>query len=210
MTRLQDYTDQQSRVERAFCCGGACCSVHCEACDRIYFVTSSGHGDYDEGELDQLRAHAAEEPEKYVEVPDYSSVSTMTIPGGKHVVIGCLCDPTKPLSDFIEGYAEEITAYLREYWKATREEAANKERKAAEALAALGWSRMDCAPKDVTWVEVETTGGELCEAHWASDLSGEDQPPFRGWFTGDGRNGPFRQIHPIHWRPLKEEEKELK
>lgn len=203
MTRLSQYTDQQSRIDRAFSFGGSCCTAYCEACERTYFVTSSGRGDYEEGELDRLRERAEIDPNAWVEVPDFGYVSTMRLPTtGKTVVVGCLCDPTKQFSDFLEGYAEEFTTYLQEYWKAVRSEAASQEQRAAEALAALGWSQMNCAPEDATWVEVETTDGTICAAHWASDLSGEDQSPFQGWFTGEGRNGPFRQIHPIHWRLL--------
>ena len=38
--------------------------------------------------------------------------------------------------------------------------------------------------------------------HWAQDLSGEEQPPFRGWFTDAGFG--FREVYPAptHWRRL--------
>lgn len=39
--------------------------------------------------------------------------------------------------------------------------------------------------------------------HWAEDLSGEEQPPFRGWFYANGDYG-FAQISPDpeFWQPL--------
>jgi len=39
-------------------------------------------------------------------------------------------------------------------------------------------------------------------AHWAEDLSGEEQPPFRGWFYATGYG--FAQLPgtPKRWRPL--------
>ena len=195
MTHLNQFTDQQSRIDRAFSIVASSCTAYCEACGRTFFVTSQGHGDYDEGELERLHNLAEEQPDKYIEVSDFGSVSMMYLPDSrshKNVVIGCLCDPTKWLSEFIEGYAEELTVRL---------EAARQKREADEALAALGWSQMECAPRDTTWIDVETTDGTICAAHWACDLSGEEQPPFEGWFTGEGQNGPFRQVHPIHWRP---------
>lgn len=44
------------------------------------------------------------------------------------------------------------------------------------------------------------------DAHWASDLSGEDQPPFEGWFRpvkdSDGRTSYYAYIgEPVAWRP---------
>lgn len=48
-------------------------------------------------------------------------------------------------------------------------------------------------------VEVMHADGTICKAHWACDLSGEDQPPFIGWFTKCG-NG-YREIpQPMFWR----------
>ncbi len=203
MTQLEQYTKQQSRIHHSFSYGGTICSVWCEACGRIYFVTSPGHGDYNEGELEGLLKSSKENPDKYIEVPDFDSVSTIIRPGdNKAVVIGCFCDPTKSLSKFIESNAEALTGYLTEYWRDIRLEAAQVEQDAAKSLVALGWSDMSCAPKDSTWIEVETTGGNIVRAHWASDMSGEEQPPFEGWFVK--RGDTFYQIQPIHWRALKD------
>lgn len=43
-------------------------------------------------------------------------------------------------------------------------------------------------------------------AHYACDLSGEEQPPFRGWFRPAG--GSFWEIDPppVEWMPLEESE----
>lgn len=50
-------------------------------------------------------------------------------------------------------------------------------------------------------------GAVIERAHWASDLSGEEQPPFQGWFrpvTGsDGRVLYYAGIaEPIGWTDL--------
>lgn len=71
MASLGEYTEQQSRFYLSFSRGGTCCSDTCEACGRTYFITSQGHGDYNEGELESLREKAAAEPDKYIEVPDF-------------------------------------------------------------------------------------------------------------------------------------------
>lgn len=199
---LQDFTDQQSRIDRSFARGGTCCDIYCEACGRTYFVTSAGHGDYEEGEIEALREKAQREPDKYIEVPDYSSVSAMHW-NGKEVVIGCLCDPTRSLATFIEKHAEQLTEYLRLYWKDMHEKAASELKRADDALAALGWNPMRTAPKNATWIEVETKDGQICQAHWASDLSGEEQPPFEGWYVEPKPGYSYRQVQPIQWRPLK-------
>jgi hypothetical protein len=43
-------------------------------------------------------------------------------------------------------------------------------------------------------------------AHWASNLSGEEQPPFEGWFVPCGEHS-YREIGtPIRWMPIKKED----
>jgi len=135
---LTDYTDQQSRIEKAFSYGGACCQVDCQACGRTYFVTSEGHGDYEEGELEGLLENAKQSPDTFIEVPDYSYVSTMVHPmTNEEVVVGCLCDPTAGLSEMFESHAEEITKYLVLYWEAKKKDAERRLKKANESLNVL-------------------------------------------------------------------------
>lgn len=70
----------------------------------------------------------------------------------------------------------------------------------AAPIGSEAWQPMASAPRNATWVQVKMKTGETMEAHWASDLSGEDQPPFEGWFTHGGENY-FRWIpDPIAWR----------
>ncbi len=138
MTRLEQYTDQQARIDDAFGFGGTLCSVLCTDCDRTYFVTSPGHGDYEEGEIEDLRERAEREPDKYIEVSDFDSVSFMIHPGtGKQIVTGCICDPTRGLSEWIESHAQQLTKYLWLYWESRRKKAERENREAAHALAAL-------------------------------------------------------------------------
>lgn len=76
------------------------------------------------------------------------------------------------------------------------------------------WRSMDRAPKEgypIQHVDLLMEDGSIVRnCHWAQDLSGEDQPPFRGWFTPVYRdNGSLmfnRQVDgPIKaWAPVEE------
>jgi hypothetical protein len=61
---------------------------------------------------------------------------------------------------------------------------------------------METAPKDASWVQVKLPDLTIIEAHWASNLSGEEQPPFQGWFKRDGSSGYIGVPTPILWRPV--------
>ena len=71
------------------------------------------------------------------------------------------------------------------------------------------WQPMETAPRDCTWVELLVQSREdkslqfIQRAHWASDLSGEDQPPFEGWFQEyPGCSGYFEVVGiKLGWRP---------
>jgi hypothetical protein len=63
------------------------------------------------------------------------------------------------------------------------------------------WQEMGTAPLNATWVEVRMKDGTVLRAHWASDLSGEEQPPFEGWFIDRGTY-MLGIDDPYAWRPL--------
>lgn len=73
------------------------------------------------------------------------------------------------------------------------------------------WKPMSTAPKEATEIRVRMADGAVIErAHWACDLSGEDQPAFRGWFQpvvgSDGRVLHYAQIgEPVGWSEIKAE-----
>jgi len=55
-----------------------------------------------------------------------------------------------------------------------------------------------CNRWKTVWVLVQLPDGTELEAHWACDLTGEEQPPFRGWF-----NRQYRQVpQPLLWRRI--------
>lgn len=71
------------------------------------------------------------------------------------------------------------------------------------------WRPMEEAPKNATWVLLRVPNGRqgfpsrrVVVAHFASDLSGSDQPPFHGWYFDDGYT--FREVTPAPtgWLPI--------
>lgn len=62
------------------------------------------------------------------------------------------------------------------------------------------WQPMSSAPRNATWVELRGKDGLVERAHWASDLSGEDQPPFEGWFKESTKCFVGINFEPVAWR----------
>lgn len=63
------------------------------------------------------------------------------------------------------------------------------------------------APRDATEIKlfVQQPDGNFyghTVGHWAQDLSGEEQPPFRGWFHKLGNSYFEVSPAPTHWEPL--------
>ena len=55
---------------------------------------------------------------------------------------------------------------------------------------------MDDAPKDASWILAWFKSGfsvRPLPIHWASDLSGSEQPAYQGWFSANGL-GSFYQV----------------
>ena len=70
-----------------------------------------------------------------------------------------------------------------------------------------GFEPIETAPKNATWVKVFVEDGQEHVAHYASDLSGSEQPPYRGWFVRARFGNGYRQIpEPVGWRPLTADE----
>lgn len=85
------------------------------------------------------------------------------------------------------------------------------ERDAALRQVALtpAWQLISTAPKNATEVLLLVPRGgkgwptmRAVVGHWASDLSGSEQPAFQGWFYDTGYG--FQQLDkdPTHWAPL--------
>ncbi len=66
-----------------------------------------------------------------------------------------------------------------------------------------GFRPMDSAPKDASWVIVRLKDNTEVEAHFAENLSGEDQPPFSGWFRRSSDPGSMIAVEqPMGWKPI--------
>jgi hypothetical protein len=69
------------------------------------------------------------------------------------------------------------------------------------------WQPMESAPQDATNVYVRLADGRECVAHFACDLSGEEQPGFEGWFVAV-RDRFLRVLYyrhigePVAWHPI--------
>ena len=66
------------------------------------------------------------------------------------------------------------------------------------------WKDMDTAPKNSSEFEGLDRHGDSYVVHYACDLSGEDQPPFEGYFTwvGDDDGGYYAERKIVKWRPI--------
>jgi hypothetical protein len=55
----------------------------------------------------------------------------------------------------------------------------------------------------VVWVLGQLADGSEVRMHFACDLSGEEQPPFKGWFQriGEGPSSYMTGVIPLRWRP---------
>lgn len=62
------------------------------------------------------------------------------------------------------------------------------------------WEPMKTAPRDATEIVGLMPDGNERTIHWASDLSGSEQPPFEGWFYRLGSR--YVGCEPVKWRPL--------
>lgn len=63
-----------------------------------------------------------------------------------------------------------------------------------------GWQPITAEQQHGKWLDVMMADGEIVRAHWAQDMSGEEQPPYRGWFRRIGSfNGQIGE--PILWKP---------
>jgi len=72
------------------------------------------------------------------------------------------------------------------------------------------WKLISSAPNDSTSIQVKMKDGTIHkDAHWASDMSGENQPIFEGWFVPSTGSWNYEQIDtPKQWQAMKEKANE--
>ena len=90
---------------RAFCNSGSLV-VQCDFCKRTYFGTG---GDYESGEREEYEKLAQEQPDKYIEVYDFTSFA---IVDGKTYPYGCKCNGLRRYEKWFWGYRHQIIDYF--------------------------------------------------------------------------------------------------
>lgn len=128
-------TDQQLRLVKAFCNSSTLCCQDC-SCGRVHFVSCSGHGDYSPGELEELQRLAKEQPDKYIEEPDFDSIDFISI-DGQQLVPDCPCKRAEKYAVFIERHAEPLADYLLRFFQERLIEAKMKAATAEQITTAL-------------------------------------------------------------------------
>jgi len=94
--------------------------ITCEFCGRTYFGSYS-EGWYDEGELEDLRASAKKEPDKYIELYDTDSISWGYI-DGRQAVYSCACNNVVKYENWIWQHRHLISQYLNKRVKKMKED----------------------------------------------------------------------------------------
>ncbi len=129
------YNDRQSRIAHSFVHSSTMCQIEC-ACKRVHFTSARGHGDYSDGELEQLQALAIAEPDKYLEDSEYDSIDYMH-DGSDQVVIHCPCGRAERIAKWLEAHAEDVASYLRLYFQEAIKDSARQEKRARNSMADL-------------------------------------------------------------------------
>jgi len=106
----EQYSEEESAFQEAFSTGGgSTCGTYCE-CGRCYFIAGSDHGDYEEGQLDDLLQSAQNDPDKFIPEDNYSSIEMVEI-GGERLVVQCKCAKAQKYIKFFESHLHEIAKY---------------------------------------------------------------------------------------------------
>lgn len=104
------YTPREERVVKAFRAGTTCCVTTCQ-CGRVHFVSCPGHGDYDDGELEELLESASENPDRYVESAEYDTINWCRF-NGRDFVPDCPCGYGDKVAELLESQEAGILRYM--------------------------------------------------------------------------------------------------
>lgn len=182
--------------EKVFTLNTSGCIETCK-CGKIYF-NGVNSWDWEEGEFESLQANP-----KAIELP--YGITRLEVEG-QFFVADCDCWHERALKiiNWLEIHCEKIGEYFREI-KTARIKQADKLPVDITFPFPEGFRSMVNAPKNATEIQVLMKDGLIQIAHWAQDLSGEEQPPFQGWFIKQGHG--YSQIDdPIAWKPKEKDE----
>lgn len=181
--------------EKAFSTNGGGCVRDCD-CGRVFYSTDDGW-DWDDGEFERLQKSKA------TALP--YTVTTLRFEN-KEYVSDCDCwhARAKMIMGFLAGHGDGICRWF----ELEKERAVQKAARMPVVAYNMEWRSMDSAPRNATWVMVKTADGKAHRAHFAEDVSGEEQPPFSGWFKRVDKIDGFVGLgsEPIMWRPCSKDE----
>lgn len=83
--------------------------IDCQVCGRTHFADHASTGDYEEGELEDLLAKAAENPQQFICHEDLSEWFTFL---NQQVVIDCPCGYAVALQESLWGQRKKIMEYF--------------------------------------------------------------------------------------------------
>lgn len=176
----------------------------CERHGKTFFNDYDNSECYEEGELADLRAKARANPEKYIGCD--RDVFTATILGREFV---WQCDECREEAynqqERLWGFRDQIARYLNSRLKEETERAAREFQELTINISGQdGWKSIDTAPINSVRIKVLMKDGTVHpDAHFAQDLSGEDQPQFIGWFIPQSDAKGFVAIsEPLAWKPI--------
>lgn len=106
-----DLKKEPSDLFQDVVCDSGAPSMDCQLCGRTHFCTGEGTFE-DEGEIENYRKRAAEDPEHYCEDEDNDGLSFGTI-DGMQAVYGCPCNRLSKYEDFIWAHRELIVTYIK-------------------------------------------------------------------------------------------------
>lgn len=104
------FRSVSTELQEIFCNDGGCLTMQCELCGRQHFAVYDNEGTYDPGELEDLRAKAEKDPDKYME-QNCSSLGFGYI-GGRMYVYGCDCDEARRFELLLRTHASQIAEFL--------------------------------------------------------------------------------------------------
>ena len=127
----------------AICRGGTYCATYCEWCARTHYKDNgTGLGDYEEGELEELRKNSKEKPDEYIANYEADAISYGDF-CGKQIVWGCSCNE-KSLQPYVDHYWGHARI-LSEFLKSRTKEEANTARVRATMLEAIGKNAVEAS-----------------------------------------------------------------
>ncbi len=108
--------------------------VECEFCQRVHFADDPSAGDFEEGELEALRASAEEKPDEFC---GHDGSAYWSIWEGKALVLGCPCGADVKLEREVWDARDWITNYLVARATVEADDAAETKRRADAAAKAI-------------------------------------------------------------------------